>query len=73
MLIDAGYPELDLPIPWWQGRTLRFAFRTERERRPHPLRRTQSNHINAVPRLTTYSSVGTHPKVGCITMQMLRI
>jgi len=26
VLIDAGYPELDLPIPWWQGRTLRFGF-----------------------------------------------
>lgn len=26
VLIDAGYPELDIPIPWWQGRTLRFGF-----------------------------------------------
>jgi hypothetical protein len=26
VLIDAGYPELDLPVPWWQGRTLRFGF-----------------------------------------------
>ena len=26
VLIDAGYPELDLPIPWWGGRTLRFGF-----------------------------------------------
>lgn len=26
VLIDAGLPELDLPIPWWQGRTLRFGF-----------------------------------------------
>jgi len=25
-LIDAGYPELDLPVPWWGGRTLRFGF-----------------------------------------------
>jgi hypothetical protein len=26
VLIDAGYPELHLPIPWWEGRTLRFGF-----------------------------------------------
>ena len=26
VLIDAGYPELDTPIPWWHGRTLRFSF-----------------------------------------------
>ncbi len=26
VLIDAGYPELDLPIPWWGGRRLRFGF-----------------------------------------------
>lgn len=26
VLIDAGYPELDTPIPWWEGRTLRFKF-----------------------------------------------
>jgi hypothetical protein len=26
VLIDAGYPELDIAIPWWQGRTLRFGF-----------------------------------------------
>ena len=26
VLIDAGFPELDIPIPWWQGRTLRFGF-----------------------------------------------
>ncbi|MDQ6838364.1 MAG: hypothetical protein M3137_08565, partial [Actinomycetota bacterium] len=26
VLIDAGYPELDLPIPWWEGRSLRFGF-----------------------------------------------
>jgi hypothetical protein len=26
VLIDAGYPELDLPIPWWDRRTLRFGF-----------------------------------------------
>jgi hypothetical protein len=26
VLIDAGYPELDLPIPWWGGRHLRFGF-----------------------------------------------
>ena len=25
-LIDAGLPELDLPIPWWGGRHLRFGF-----------------------------------------------
>ncbi|MHB8296644.1 MAG: hypothetical protein ACYDH5_18940 [Acidimicrobiales bacterium] len=26
VLIDAGYPELDLPVPSWGGRTLRFGF-----------------------------------------------
>lgn len=25
-LIDAGLPELDLPIPWWQGQRPRFGF-----------------------------------------------
>jgi len=26
VLIDAGFPELDIPIPWWEGRSLRFGF-----------------------------------------------
>ncbi len=26
VLIDAGFPELDVPVPWWQGRRLRFGF-----------------------------------------------
>jgi hypothetical protein len=26
VLIDAGLPELDLPVPWWGGRSLRFGF-----------------------------------------------
>ncbi|MBA2557686.1 MAG: hypothetical protein H0V12_10155, partial [Chloroflexi bacterium] len=26
VLFDAGYPELDVPIPWWNQRTLRFTF-----------------------------------------------
>jgi len=26
VLIDAGFPELDIPIPWWGGRSLRFGF-----------------------------------------------
>ena len=26
VLIDAGYPELDIPIPWWPDKTLRFGF-----------------------------------------------
>jgi hypothetical protein len=26
VLIDAGYPELNLPIPWWGGRRLQFGF-----------------------------------------------
>jgi transposase len=26
VLIDAGFPELDIPIPWWGGRKLRFGF-----------------------------------------------
>jgi hypothetical protein len=25
-LIDAGFAELQTPIPWWEGRTLRFRF-----------------------------------------------
>ena len=25
-LIDAGFAELETPIPWWDGRTLRFRF-----------------------------------------------
>jgi hypothetical protein len=25
-LIDAGLPDLDLPVPWWSGRRLRFGF-----------------------------------------------
>jgi hypothetical protein len=25
-LIDAGFPEHDIPIPWWNGRTLRYGF-----------------------------------------------
>ena len=25
-LIDAGFAELQTPIPWWDGRTLRFRF-----------------------------------------------
>jgi hypothetical protein len=25
-LIDAGFAELQVPIPWWNGRTLRFRF-----------------------------------------------
>ena len=25
-LIDAGFAELQTPIPWWGGRTLRFRF-----------------------------------------------
>lgn len=25
-LIDAGFAELETPIPWWEGRTLRFRF-----------------------------------------------
>jgi hypothetical protein len=25
-LIDAGFPELEIPIPWWGGKTLRFGF-----------------------------------------------
>jgi hypothetical protein len=26
VLIDAGYADLAIPIPWWNGRTLRFRF-----------------------------------------------
>jgi transposase len=26
VLIDAGYADLETPIPWWEGRTLRFRF-----------------------------------------------
>ena len=26
VLIDAGFPELNIPIPWWGGRSLRFGF-----------------------------------------------
>jgi transposase len=26
VLIDAGFPELEVSIPWWGGRTLRFGF-----------------------------------------------
>ncbi len=26
VLIDAGFPELEIPIPWWGGRSLRFGF-----------------------------------------------
>jgi transposase len=26
LLIDAGYADLEVPIPWWDGRTLRFRF-----------------------------------------------
>jgi hypothetical protein len=26
VLIDAGFPELDVEIPWWSGKTLRFGF-----------------------------------------------
>ncbi len=26
VLIDASFPELDVPIPWWGGRSLRFGF-----------------------------------------------
>jgi hypothetical protein len=25
-LIDAGFADLQIPIPWWDGRTLRFRF-----------------------------------------------
>lgn len=24
--LGAGFPELDIPIPWWGGRSLRFGF-----------------------------------------------
>lgn len=26
VLLQAGYADIDLPIPWWQGRRLRFRF-----------------------------------------------
>ena len=26
VLIDAGFADLEVPIPWWDGRTLRFRF-----------------------------------------------
>jgi hypothetical protein len=26
VLIDGGFADLKVPIPWWQGRTLRFRF-----------------------------------------------
>ncbi|MDA8071324.1 MAG: hypothetical protein M0Z40_11855 [Actinomycetota bacterium] len=26
VLIDAGFPELDIAVPWWGGRSLRFGF-----------------------------------------------
>ena len=26
VLIDAGFADLEIPIPWWDGRTLRFRF-----------------------------------------------
>jgi hypothetical protein len=26
VLIDAGFAELETPIPWWDGRPLRFRF-----------------------------------------------
>jgi hypothetical protein len=26
VLIDAGFPELEIPIPWWGGKTLQFGF-----------------------------------------------
>jgi len=26
VLIDAGFPGLGVPIPWWGGRSLRFCF-----------------------------------------------
>jgi hypothetical protein len=26
VLIDAGFPDFDLPVPWWGGRRLRFGF-----------------------------------------------
>jgi hypothetical protein len=26
VLLQAGYAEMDLPIPWWDGRRLRFRF-----------------------------------------------
>ena len=26
ILIDAGFADLEVPIPWWEGRTLRFRF-----------------------------------------------
>jgi hypothetical protein len=26
VLIDAGFPHLEIPVPWWNDRTLRFRF-----------------------------------------------
>ena len=26
VLIDAGYADLQVPVPWWEGRTLRYRF-----------------------------------------------
>jgi hypothetical protein len=26
VLIDAGFADLEIPIPWWDNRTLRFTF-----------------------------------------------
>jgi hypothetical protein len=26
VLIDAGFADLEVPVPWWDGRTLRFRF-----------------------------------------------
>lgn len=26
VLIDTGLPELDIAVPWWGGRSLRFGF-----------------------------------------------
>jgi len=26
VLIDAGFADLEVPIPWWDGHTLRFRF-----------------------------------------------
>jgi hypothetical protein len=30
VLIDAGFADLQAPIPWWDGRTLRFRSREHR-------------------------------------------
>jgi hypothetical protein len=26
VLIDGGFGDLEVPIPWWEGRTLRYRF-----------------------------------------------